>query len=160
VLPWPAAPLLLEQYSKKVTRSSHFNEKIRHPDICSTVSTEDDQRSRGHQSLAVRSFWFLLLAEHISTYNYLNIHSVQLIKLSKALVVTLTHSAHFAGLPSSVSNLTTQSCHQSQTFFYLWLLKKASCANLCAILWRFFIVEAAFNQAPPFALTSFEFWAS
>jgi hypothetical protein len=68
------------------------------------------------------------LADHTSTYSYLNVHSFQPIKLSsasaKALAVTLLILQ--ASLPLEAM--------QNQTFFYWHLLKKASCAKLCAIL--------------------------
>jgi hypothetical protein len=54
----------------------------------------------------------------------LNVHSVQPIKLSEALAVTLLILQ--ASLPLVAK--------QNQTFFYWHFLKKASYANLCATM--------------------------
>jgi hypothetical protein len=70
--------------------------------------------SRGHQII---SFFFDF--EHISTYSYLNDHSVQLIMPSKALAVNVLILQ--ASLPLEAT--------QKQMLFYWHLLKEASCAN-------------------------------
>ena len=71
-------------------------------------------------------FWSV---DHKPTYSYLNIHSDQVIKLRKPCADPLCISPAF--LPMDMT--------PGETHFLLWhLLKKASCAILCVILWQNF----------------------